>query len=73
MKNLEIKLCTIYMFFDLCQLFNSDSHTYNKPFIDDKQSEHKNIKKHVRFHNIVHVVLIPTRHEYAAFRNLIWY
>jgi hypothetical protein len=30
-------------------------------------------KKHVRFHNIVYVVLIPTRHEYAAFKKKLWY
>ena len=61
------------MLWDLFQLFNTESDTYNTPLIDEKQSEKKNGKKHVRFHNIVYVVLIPTRHEYAVFKKKLWY
>jgi hypothetical protein len=33
------------MLWDLFQLFNTESDTYNTPLIDDKQSEKKNGKK----------------------------
>ena len=60
------------MLWDLFQLFNNEPDIYNTIISEDKPPEKKNGKKHVRFYNIVYVVLIPTLHEYAAFRNKVW-